>query len=342
MKKIFVTGSQGFIGSYLCQDLLDNGYEVVGFDNYSKYGRVDRPHDNHALFTFYNLDIVKDYDLFHSISVKEKPSIVIALAAMVGGISYFHKHAYDLLSHNERIMANTYDVSIDLFREGILEKVVVISSSMVYERVSTYPTKESDISDCFVPESTYGFQKLASEYFAKGAYEQFKLPYTIVRPFNCVGVGEQEALGSEKVSSGNMKLLMSHVLPDLVYKAMQLNRDDLLPILGDGNQVRHYTNGRDVARGIRLCMEDKSNNEEYNISSPVATTVKELGNEVWKQIHGVDAKFVCEDPYQYDVQIRSPDVSKAQSMLGFKAEISLEQSVREVVEWMKSQYGRSK
>jgi len=332
--KICVTGSQGFIGSYLCQELLDCGYEVVGVDNYSKYGFVARPHDNHHGFSFYTLDIVRDYKEFAYIAREEKPDVMVALAAMIGGISYFHKYAYDLLATNERILANTFDISLDLFKKNVLKKIVVISSSMVFERATVYPTPESHIADCPAPKSTYGFQKLASEYFCKGAYEQWKLPYTIARPFNCVGVGEQEA-----ALSGNEKILLSHVLPDLVFKTLRLKKDDALPILGDGSQVRHYTNGRDVARGIRLCVEDKNLNMDYNISSPVATTVKELGEKVWQQVHGTEARFAFMDqPYQYDVQLRSPDVSKAEKYLGFTAEIPLVQSVKEVAEWMQLNY----
>src|SRR6266568_6657119 len=98
------------------------------------------------------------------------------------------------------------------------------------------------------PSSTYGFQKLASEYFAQGAWEQYQLPYTIVRPFNCVGIGEKRALRDSDIASGNVKLAMSHVVPDLVQKV--LKGQDPLHLLGEGSQVRHYTYGGDLARGI--------------------------------------------------------------------------------------------
>ena len=91
---------------------------------------------------------------------------------------------------------------------------------MVFENTNTYPTPEKDVYEIPPPFSTYGFQKLASEYFAKGAWEQYKLPYSIVRPFNCVGVGEEEAVGEHEVKSGNIKLMMSHVLPDLINKVL--------------------------------------------------------------------------------------------------------------------------
>ena len=155
--------------------------------------------------------------------------------AMIGGISYFHKYAYDLLSTNERINANVFDAAIKGYKNGYVKRIIALSSSMVFEEADVYPTPENAIKTTPPPASTYGFSKLATEYFCKGAYEQYGLPYSIVRPFNCVGVGEDKALGEEVITSGNVELMMSHVLPDLVNKC--LKGQDPLHILGEGNQV---------------------------------------------------------------------------------------------------------
>jgi UDP-glucose 4-epimerase len=328
--KVLVTGSQGFIGSYLCSELLSSGYCVIGVDNYSKYGSLTRPHDVSPKFRLHNLDILSD-DFFLIIK-SENPDIIIAGAAMIGGISYFHQYAYDLLATNEKILAQTFDAAI----ENKVERIIVISSSMVFENTSTYPTPESDIYKSPPPSSTYGFQKLASEFFAKGAWEQYRLPYSIVRPFNCVGVGEEEALGEHEVTSGNIKLMMSHVLPDLINKVLM--GQDPLHILGEGDQVRCYTNGKDIARGIKTVMEsDKAINQDFNISNPRGTTVLELAKIVWKKINGDKLfQYKSDEPFSYDVQRRIPDVTKAKELLGFEAEISLEESVDEVIDYMKS------
>ena len=182
--KILLTGSQGFIGSYICNELLKEGHQVVGVDNYSKYGHVVRPHDNHKNFKLYEVDVLSDE--FNSVVDEEKPNQIIAGAAMIGGISYFHKFAYDLLATNERILAQTFDAAIKGHQAGWLDRIVVLSSSMVFEETTVYPTPEDEVTKCPPPSSTYGFQKLAVEYFAKGANEQYDLPYTIIRPFNCV------------------------------------------------------------------------------------------------------------------------------------------------------------
>ena len=285
--KVLVTGSQGFIGSYLCSELLSSGYEVVGVDNYSKYGALVRPHDASPNFTL----IKTENDILRWDPKNRQPhpdikdvDFIVAGAAMIGGISYFHKYAYDLLATNERILANTFDLAIRLRQEYDLKRIIVLSSSMVFENTDTYPTPESDIYKSPPPSSTYGFQKLASEFFAKGAWEQYRLPYSIVRPFNCVGVGEEKALGEHEVTSGNIKLMMSLVLPDLINKVLM--GQDPLHILGEGNQVRCYTNGKDIARGIKTVMEsDRAINQDFNISTAEGTTVLELAKIVWEKIN---------------------------------------------------------
>ena len=147
---------------------------------------------------------------------------------------------------------------------------------MVYESATVFPTPEGAQLTSPPPISTYGFQKLATEYFAKGAWEQYQLPYTIVRPFNCVGIGERRALRDTDIMSGNVKLALIHVVPDLVLKV--LKGQDPLHILGDGNQVRHYTYGGDLAHGIRLAMESPAAvNDDFNLSTAASTTRARAG-----------------------------------------------------------------
>jgi nucleoside-diphosphate-sugar epimerase len=334
MKTVLITGSQGFIGSYLCKDLLEKGYNVIGIDNYSKYGKISRPHDTHEKFLFFEEDVIgielRDLERFRNVDY------IIAGAAMIGGISYFHKYAYDLLSNNERIIASTFDLAIKLHKNSSLKKIVVISSSMVFENTEEFPTPEVSITRIPPPSSTYGFQKLSCEYFCKGALEQYGLPYTIVRPFNCVGVGEDKALSDDVITSGNIELMMSHVLPDLINKTLRGQYP--LRVLGSGSQVRCYTNGADIARGICLAMEsDGAINEDFNISTSRTTTVTELAKLVW-EITGRTEEFLIDQdkPFDYDVQNRVPDVTKAKEILGFEAKISLEESIKEVYEYVRT------
>ena len=244
--KVLVTGSSGFIGGYVVQELLSKGYDVVGIDNHSKYGRVAKSYDDHRNYQLIEGD-VRDVDLMTETLLE--CDHFIAGAALIGGISYFHVYAYDLLAQNERIMAASCDAAIAAHGAGRLQKVTYMSSSMVFESTDRWPSVEGDERLVPPPISSYGFQKLAVEYFARAAWDQYQLPYTIVRPFNCVGVGEMRALGEVEVLSGNVKLAMSHVVPDLVQKVVK--GQDPLHLLGDGQQIRHYTYGADLAKRHR-------------------------------------------------------------------------------------------
>ena len=330
--KVLVTGSAGFIGGYLVEELLGKGYEVVGVDNHSKYGPITKSYDSHPNYKLIVGD-ARDVDLMTSAMMDCEH--VLAGAALIGGITYFHAYAYDLLATNERIMASTCDAAIRAHRQGKLKKVTYLSSSMVFESTDHWPSAEGDERKIAPPLSSYGFQKLAVEYFAKAAWDQYKLPYTIVRPFNCVGVGEMRALGEVEVLSGNVELAMSHVVPDLVQKI--LKGQDPLHILGGGDQVRHYTYGGDLARGIVLAMESEAaHNEDFNLSTAQGTTVLELAEAIWRKIKGPDVPFrYTSDPgYEYDVQKRVPSVAKAKEVLNFEALTTLDELLDEVIPWI--------
>lgn len=332
MEKVLVTGSQGFIGGYVVEELLARGYTVVGVDNYSKYGRVAKSYDAHPNYSLVEGDC-RDEALVSTLLTD--CDHLIAGAALIGGISYFHAYAYDLLATNERILASTCDAAIKAHKAGRLKKVTYLSSSMVFESTAHWPSKEGDERRIPPPLSSYGFQKLAVEYFARAAWDQYQLPYTIVRPFNCVGVGEGRALGEVEVLSGNVKLAMSHVVPDLVQKI--LKGQDPLHLLGDGSQIRHYTYGGDLAKGIVTCMEHPASlNEDFNISTARSTTVLELAEIIWHKIHGVEREFhwTSDEAYEYDVQRRVPDVTKAREILGFECTTTLEEMLDEVIPWI--------
>ncbi len=334
MSKVLVTGSAGFIGGYLVEELLARGHEVVGLDNFSKYGKVARSYDDHARYSLVEGD-ARDAALLTDLLMD--CDHLIAGAAMIGGISYFHAYAYDLLATNERIMASTCDAAIAAHSDGHLEKVTYLSSSMVYESAPTWPSFEGQEREIPPPMSSYGFQKLAVEYYARAAFEQYGLPYTIVRPFNCVGVGEGRALGDVEVLSGNVALAMSHVVPDLVQKV--LKGQDPLHILGDGSQVRHYTYGGDLARGIVAAMEHPdARNDDFNLSTDVSTTVLELAEVIWRKVKGPDEplRWVSDDPYLYDVQRRVPSTEKSAKVLGFEATTRLDEMLDEVIPWIEA------
>jgi UDP-glucose 4-epimerase len=329
--RVLVTGSAGFIGGYVVEELLRRDYEVVGVDDLSKYGPIRKSYDDDARYTLVVGD-ARNPGMLNELAAD--CDHLIAGAAMIGGISYFHTFAYDLLASNERIIAATCDAAIAAHRESKLQKVTYLSSSMVYESASSWPSAEGQELEVPPPVSSYGFQKLAVEYFARAAYRQYELPYTIVRPFNCVGTGEMRALTDEEITSGNVKLAMSHVVPDLVQKIVK--GQDPLHILGDGSQLRHYTYAGDLARGIVTAMEHPAAlNDDFNLSTATPTTVLELAENLWCRLRG-DAPFrtVSDPPFEHDVQMRVPSIDKARDVLGFEATTTLDEMLDEVVPWV--------
>ena len=200
-------------------------------------------------------------------------------------------------------------------------KMVYVSSSMVFESSTVFPSKEEYIKTSPPPFSSYGFSKLVGEYICKAYNEEFGVPYLIVRPFNAYGPGEvPEEVG------------YAHVIPDIIKKIMSGQYP--LEILGSGEQIRCYTYVTDLAKGIALAAEN-SVNDDFNVGSDKETTVKELAEILWKLCEKKDKiEFKSVHPFRDDVKRRVPDISKLKA-LGWKPEVSLEEGLKLTLDWIK-------
>ena len=134
--------------------------------------------------------------------------------------------------------------------------------------------------------------------------------------------------------SGKVKLAMSHVVPDLIQKI--LKGQDPVHILGNGSQIRHYTYGGDLARGIVLGMESESAiNEDFNLSTEESTTVRELVEKIWHLVYPERTLMIVNDPgFEHDVNKRIPSTEKAKRILGFEATTKLDEMLAEVIPWI--------
>jgi nucleoside-diphosphate-sugar epimerase len=137
-----------------------------------------------------------------------------------------------------------------------------------------------------------------------------------------------------EIESGNVMLAMSHVVPDLIQKIAK--GQDPLHILGSGSQVRHYTYGGDLARGIVDAMSHPAaTNDDFNLSTAESTTVLELAENIWTRLNGDQPfRYISDDPFDHDVQKRVPSVEKAREVLGFEATTSLDEMLDIVVPWI--------
>jgi nucleoside-diphosphate-sugar epimerase len=334
--RVLVTGSAGFIGGYLVEELLGRGYEVVGLDNLSKYGPVGHSYDGDPRYRFVESD-ASDPKLLYDLL--DGCDHFVAGASMVGGIAFYHTYCYDLLAANMRIATSSCDAAIRRHREGSLRKLTSLSSSMVYESASRWPSVEGDQGRVPPPRTAYGLGQLAIEYLTRSAHEQHGLPFTILRPFNCVGVGERRGLKDVEVRSGNLELALSHVVPDLVRKI--LAGQNPLHVMGSGQQVRCYISGGDLARGIATAVEHESAlNEDFNLSSARPTSVAELARAIWEHIQQPDVplRLVHDEPFKLDVARQVASTDKAKRLLGFEASTSLDEMLADVVAWIRSGY----
>jgi nucleoside-diphosphate-sugar epimerase len=249
---------------------------------------------------------------------------VIHLAAIVGGIANFHKLPHTLLEVNNGLFNTVFRAAL----HRRVERLVYVSSSMVFERATEFPTTEAHIRDTGIPDSAYGFSKLAGEVYCRALADEHGLPYTICRPFNAYGPGEMP-----EDEPG-----IAHLVPDLIKKVLDGQRP--LQIFGSGDQTRTLTHIDDIADGIVTAMgHPAAENEDFNISASEELSVNEIARLVWEACGERPEDFLLErlPSYRVDVQRRWPSVEKARTLIGFEARVALEDGLRDTVAWLREQ-----
>jgi UDP-glucose 4-epimerase len=247
---------------------------------------------------------------------------VIHLAAIVGGIANFHKLPHTLTEVNNALYNAVFRAALD---QGV-ERLTYVSSSMVFERATEFPTTEEHIADTPIPQSAYGFSKLTGEVYCRAAHDEHGLPYTICRPFNAYGPGERP-----EDEPG-----IAHMVPDVIKKVLDGQRP--LQIFGSGDQTRTLTHIDDIADGVvTATASPKGLDEDFNISASEEMTVKEIARVIWEECGRDPAEFELEHlpTFEVDVVRRWPDVSKAERVLGWKARIGVREGIRQTVEWLR-------
>jgi UDP-glucose 4-epimerase len=314
MGRVLVTGGAGTIGTAVVKRLIrDAEWEVRVSDQRDAPGWMREACEVHT-------GDLRELD--EALAAVRGCTHVIHLAAIVGGIANFHKLPHTLLEVNNGLYNSVFRAAL---RERV-ERLVYVSSSMVFERATEFPTTEEHLLECPAPRSAYGFSKLAGEVYCRALHDEHGLPYTICRPFNAYGPGE---LPEDEPG-------IAHMVPDVIRKV--LAGESPLPIFGSGEQTRTLTHVEDIAEGVVTAMAHHAGeNEDFNISASEERTVAEISRVIWE---------VCgEDPgafelrhlpsFEVDVQRRWPSVEKARRLLGWEAQVELRDGLAGTVEWLR-------
>jgi UDP-glucose 4-epimerase len=311
--RMLVTGSEGSLAQMVIPHLLKKGYEIVGCDNFARYGHIQRKRD----YEFITSDIC-DTSVLKSLFSNNSFGAVFHLAALVYGVVGFHKKPADIIADNNLM-------TINLLRYGHekIDKFIYLSSSMVYERSMSWPHKEEDADKSIVMSTSYGLSKYIGERIVRSYHSQYGVKYVIWRPFNIITpfeAPEEEGF--------------SHVFSDMVNKIL-IQKQNPIEVLGDGEQIRCFTNIYDVAEAIsKFSLNKRAENEIFNIGNLEPVTIKDLAYKVieigkrykilpeYYQIN-FDHKPIYDD----DVRKRIPDVSKMRRVFNWESRMKLDKSL---------------
>jgi UDP-glucose 4-epimerase len=253
---------------------------------------------------------------------------VIHLAAIVGGIANFHKLPFTLTAVNNALTGAVVSAALG----ATVERFVYVSSSMVFERATEFPTPEEHVMECPMPRSAYGFSKLAGEVYTRAAADQHGLRYTICRPFNAYGPGELPDPDEPGIA---------HAVPDLIRKSLPgPSGRGPVQIFGSGEQTRTLTHVDDIADGIVAAMASPAGeNEDFNISATEELTVAEIARLIWIACGHAESDLQLEHlpSFKVDVQRRWPSVEKARRLLGWEARVGLADGIAATVQWLAAQ-----
>jgi UDP-glucose 4-epimerase len=316
---ILVTGGCGFIGSEVVRQLLQRGYRVRVLDDLSK--SESTPKEG---YEFVQVDLT---DAAATIEAFAGGDVCINLAAKIGGIGYFHRYPATILSENNKIYSATFEAAA----RHKFRRMLYISSSMVFEATARFPSVEDDVFTIPPPVTSYGFSKLAGEWYCRAFAAEYGLPYTILRPFNAYGINETPG---EEVG-------YAHVIPDVVRKV--LDGQDPLELLGSGEQTRCFTHVHDIARGIIMAMESEhAANTDFNLGSSQEVKILTLARTIFnicRPSRPFRVRFV--EGFNHDIQRRVPDAGKANRLLGWEPNIPFEEGLTEVIEWLRARLSKA-
>ena len=304
-KRIFITGGAGFIGSTLCGKLLDAN-EVTVYDNLTRDSLKDKAFRDHANLQIISGDIL-DAEGLGRACAKANPTHFVHCAA-IAGIDTVIKSPVSTLRVN---MLGTANALVVAHEQKGLERVVCFSTSEVFGQQAFQSSEDTQavIGSTGVARWTYAVSKLSGEHLAIAYHDEFGLPTVVLRPFNVYGPGQ--------IGEGALSTFIKRAL-----------KNETIEIHGDGTQIRAWCFVDDMVRAVLIALEDpKAVGETFNIGNKRAvTTIYGLASTVIRVLNSSsEVEFVRKD--YADIELRVPDVKKAEELLGYVAKVGLETGI---------------
>lgn len=309
-KTIFITGGAGFIGTAMCQRFHKDN-KIIIYDNGRRNALQYFDCKDSENVTVIDGDILDRKHLEKSVEGAE----IIIHAAAIAGVSSYYKMPLKTMEVN---MIGTYNL-LEVLKERDIELLIDFSTSEIYGphifRAKEYGESiQGDLKDA---RWTYSISKLAAEKLCYCYYWEHKMPFVSLRPFNIYGPGQ--------VGEGAIQIFATNAM-----------NGKNISITGDGVQIRSWCYIDDFLDAVEACMSmSRIKGNSFNIGNPRATvTIYELANKIIHYLDS-DSKIEFNEHMGIDVELRVPDISKAQDMLGFMPKVSLEEGLKRTIEWYK-------
>lgn len=318
MTSILVTGCAGFIGSHVAERLLDDGYRVIGLDNFDPFYSAAQKHLNlsyclqHPHFSFHEVDLRHGVDALVDALPADPVDGVVHLAAKAGvGPSVQEPATY--MENN--VVGTTH--LLEWMRHRDIRKLFFASSSSVYGNTPTRPFREDLplLTSCISP---YAASKLAGE----------QLTYTY-----------RHLYGFDVLNARFFTVYGPRQRPDLaIHKFVRLLRaGQPIPVFGDGSTARDYTYVLDtvdgIARGVHYLLQHQNVYETINLGNHHPVSLLELIQAIGQTLN-LDPQLDFQAMQAGDVDVTYADIRKAQSLLGYAPRTSLADGLRSFVQWL--------
>jgi len=312
-KRILITGGAGFIGTTLARRLVDAN-EVVAVDNLHRDALSQTELAGHPNLTFHQGDVLDP----EVVARHARGATHIVHAAAIAGVDTVLESPVRTMRVNVIGTSNVLEAAVAA--EDSLERLIVFSTSEVFGTHAFRVAEDHLTTQGSVGEArwTYAVSKLAGEHMARAYYDELGVPTVSVRPFNVFGPGQ--------IGGGAIRAFIEAALE---------GRD--LVVHGDGSQIRAWCYVDDMVEALLLCLEHPGAvGESFNVGNArSAVTIYDLAQRV-KRLTGCPGELIFRPLHYTDVELRIPNVDKAQELLGWEPRVELDEGLERTIAWYRS------